>query len=358
MSEGSTGYGPAGSRYSHCIFVHSVKSSAMGTEITVILDDEGWIDRLMVAYPPDDTEWRDKFLKMLDPGPPALRSCSVVAPPGQPIIAFRPLDAHGEAIPELCCMYRIVQGDWLRDVAPERRVTELVGGGGGEEDESAEVNKRLYSTGSSFNCCMCGTVVPESAGYKFSNLSGDQVRALRLMSSVAKEFPFICLGCYRKHLGMGKAALGSAAGMQAWLMILLLICARGYIAAIIGLNWGGVRMSHETTLMMWAFVGSFLAFESIPGYVAMAFRNPLVLMGVFFFPVCFLAFGAMNPDAARGVLGDPVGTLFGPQVRFLSLQVGQISIYGSLAGFAVGSALGTVDPRKKKPAAPKAAAES
>jgi hypothetical protein len=244
-------------------------------------------------------------------------------------------------------MYRIVQGDWLRDIAPERRVTELVGDQG-EEDESTAVNRRLYQSGNSYNCCMCGTVVPASAGYKFDDLSGDQVRALRLMSSVANEFPFICLGCYRKHLGVGKAALGSAAGIQAWIMILLLICARGYAAAIIGVNWGGVRSHHQLSVMLCAFVGSFLAFESIPGLVSLAFKNPLVLMGVFLFPVAFIAFASMNPDAARAILRDPVTTVFGPEVRFLDARILETSIYGSLAGFAVGSVLGTVNPAKKQ----------
>jgi hypothetical protein len=347
MSQGQSGYGPPGSRFPNCIFVHQVKTSPVGTEIILILDDQEWCRRLMVSYPPDDSEWRDKFLQVAESGPPVVRSCTIIAPPGQSIVALRPLDERGEPITQLCCIYRIEHGDWLSDQLAREQLAEfrkpLVSSDA--RDEQEEMNRRLYIEGDAYNCCLCGGVVSENNGYHFRQLSNDQVRALRLMSSVAKEFPFVCAVCYHSKMTSTKTAIGSAAGFQGWVMRFGRVVLRGYIMAMIGFNFFGVKNNHTNAILAWAFAGSFVSFESVPALILTIFRNPLVMMITFLTPVGLMAVFFTNPQLGNQYLLHPLAFL-GPEFRFWSFDILKISILGSLVGFLVGGLLGNLNQNK------------
>lgn len=349
MSEQHVGYGPPGIRYPYCLLIHGVKHSSMGTEITIVLDDDNFASKIMVAFPPEDPEWRSKFITVLDPGPPSIRSCSVVVPPGHPILAIRPLHEDGEAIPELCCMYRIAQNDFLKDIAPERRVSELVGAvGDGETHVSDEEDfeSRIVHKGQVYNCCLCGVIVPADKGYKFKELGGDQVRALRLMSEVAEEFPFVCHDCYRRKVGVTQGAIGSATFFQGILNMLLRIATRGYAGAWITRYMLGY--TKEEALMAGAFLGSFVSFEAVPSILLNIARHPLMMMGIFLGPVAFGAGFLMKPELFRPLLDDPL-SIFGEGTRFVDAKVALLSLKGSSAGLVLGLLLGVTSPTPEKP---------
>ena len=348
MSEEYTGYGPPGVRYPFCLLIHGVKHTSMGTEVTVILDDDNFVHKLMVSFPPEDGEWRSKFITVVDPGPPAIRTCSVVVPPGHPILAIRPLHEDGEAIPELCCMYRIAQNDFLKDVAPERKVSELVGSVDDAEthlSDQEDFESRIIHKGEVFNCCLCGIIVPEDKGYHFKQLGGDQVRALRLMSDVATEFPFVCLNCYRGKVGVTQGAIGSATFFQGVLSMCLRIAIRGYCGAWIARYY--LDYTKENPILIGAFLGSFVNFEEFPGMVARMARNPMVLMILFFIPVSFAAAMLMKPELIQPYVDDP-SILFGENTRFFSLKLAKMSVKGSAAGLILGLMLGTISPTPDK----------
>lgn len=352
MSEEYVGFGPPGVRYPYCLLIHGVKQTPMGTDITIVLDDDGFVDALMVSFPPEDAEWRSKYITVVDPGPPAIRSCSVVVPPGHPILAIRPVHEDGDAIAELCCMYRIAQNDFIDDVAPQRRVSELVG-----TVEEAEVHltdqedfeSRIIHKGEVFNCCLCGVIVPEDKGYHFKQLGGDQVRALRLMSDVANEFPFVCLGCFRKKVGVTQGAIGSATFFQGILSMCLRVAIRGYCGAWIARYFFDVRGTDA--VMFGAFLGSFVNFEEVPGLILRIARHPLVMMVLFLMPVAFGAGFLMKPELVQPYTEDP-SLIFGENTRFFSLQLALLSVKGSAAGLVLGLMLGTISPTPDKHQAP------
>lgn len=345
MSQGQNGFGPPGSRFPHCLFVHEIKPSRVGTEITLIIDDQDLSKRLLVSYPPDDTEWRDKYLQVIEPGPPSIRSCNVIAPPGQSIVAFRPMDEYGQPITQLCCIFRIQHQDWLSDQLAKEQLAEFATKKEYDpRQEQEEMNSRLYTHGDSYNCCLCGGVVPEMSGYHFKQLSKDQVRAIQLMSSVAKEFPFVCQSCYQTRMGFGKAAMGSAAGFQGWLISFAQVLFRGYVMAMIGFNFFGVKPYQTQAIIAWSFAGSFVAFERVPALIAAFFRNPLVMMISFLFPVALMAIGFANPEMASRIWASPLAFL-GPQFRFWKFEILEVAVYGGAAGFLLGGLLGTIDPR-------------
>ena len=352
MSEEYTGYGPPGVRYPYCMLIHGVRHTSMGTEITIILDDDNFVGKLMVSFPPEDGEWRSKFITVLDPGPPAIRTCSVVVPPGHPILAIRPLHKDGEAIPELCCMYRIAQNDFLKDVAPERKVSELVGSVSEEEthlSDEADFESRIVHKGVVHNCCLCGVIAPEDQGYHFKQLGGDQVRALRLMSDVAEEFPFVCLKCYRKKVGVTQGAIGSATYFQGVGAMCLRVAIRGYCGAWLAKYYFDVR--GDEMVMAGAFLGSFVNFEEVPGMLMRLARHPIALMVMFLGPVAMGAAVLMKPELFGPYWSDPL-LLFGEDTRFFSLKVAEHSLKGSAAGLVLGLMLGTISPTPDKNAPP------
>lgn len=336
MAEGVNGYGPPGARYPHAIFVHNLKSTPVGTELTIILDDDQ-VAKLMVSFPPTDTDWTGKFLQVVDPGPPTLRTCSVLVPAGQPIAAFRPLDSSGNAIEQLCCMYRIVQGDWLRDLAPQREVPELVSPEDQIAAQNQDVNARLYVQGASQNCCVCGNIVAESTGYKFSQLGRDQLRTIKLITPLAENFPFICGPCYKKHFGgmgaLGAQAMGSMSLLEGNVAQTILVFVRAYIVAIFFCNFRS-RTSDELIFLA-GFAGSYVPLELVPrAVIAGIFKNPLLMMGLVFIPVVIVAMAAVAPDRAMEIWAEPSRALaiFGLQdARWLDMHVAEYAFYGALA---------------------------
>jgi hypothetical protein len=361
MSEGSNGYGPPGARYPHSLFVHHLKSTPVGTELTLILDDDS-VSKLMVSFPPQDTEWTGKFLSVVDPGPPSLRTCSVLVPMGQPIAAFRPLDSGGNAMEHLCCMYRIVQGDWLRDLAPKSTVPELATPEEQIKEQNQEVNQRLYMQGASQNCCVCGNIYAEASGYKFSQLGREELRTIKLLTGLSESFPFICGGCYKKHFGgmgaLGAQAMGSMSLLEGNVAQTILVFVRAYILSILVFNC----RSHPTneSIMFTAVIGSYLPFEQIPrAMIAAIFKNPLMMMGLVFVPVTAIAMAAVRPDLAMEIYAEPSRALaiFGLQdARWLRGDVAEYSFYGALATVILGLVaefFGFVPSKQKKEKAPR-----
>lgn len=209
MSDGINGYGPPGARYPFQLFVHTTRPTPIGTEITVVLDDLGMTAQFQVSFPPEDNEWSNRFMTVIDPGPPPLRTASVVVPPEHPLVAFRPVDARGQVIEDLCCMYRVIQGDFLAGLLKPAAVQELApkalpkaggnaGGAGAGPKPGQPPPKALIDTR---NCCLCGNVVSVEQGFKFADLSSETVRAVKLESSLAETFPFICAPCYQQRFG-------------------------------------------------------------------------------------------------------------------------------------------------------------
>ncbi len=349
MSDSINGFGPAGARYPHMLVLQGTTPTAMGTEVTLFLDDAGWITRLYVSFPPDDPEWQDKYIDIVEGGTHPLRRVSVVVPPGCPIVAFRPIDEEGEAIAELCGMYRIVQQDWLQDVAPERKVRELVNTEDQELDEVEEIDKRLYFKGASFNCCLCGTIVGEDKGYTFDSLSSDQVRAIKMMSTVSEQFPFICKPCYRKNVGLSQQALGSATWMQGGFIWMMLILMRGYLGVLVATNYFKVRQDHHVWIA--AAIGSAISFELLPGMIFQLIRHPIMMIFTFLAPVALIGIWFMRPEAVGGILSNPL-ILIGFNRKILDFPLMYRSLPGSFAGMGLGLLFNFLDPRNKKPKKP------
>jgi hypothetical protein len=241
-------------------------------------------------------------------------------------------------------MYRIAQNDFLKDVAPERRVSELVGTveeGETHASDTEDFESRIVHKGEVFNCCLCGVIAPEEKGYHFKQLGGDQVRALRLMSDVASEFPFVCHTCYKRKIGVTQGAIGSATYVQGILNMLLRIFVRGYCGAWVArylLDFRG-----EDMIVAGAFIGSFVAFEGFPGLFFQVLRHPLVMMCIFLMPVALGAAWSMRPEVVQPLLDDPT-IIFGEDTRILSLVLAQTSVKGSAAGLVLGLMLGTISP--------------
>lgn len=356
------GYGPPGARYPYMILVHGINSTPMGTELHLILDDSNWIARLEVSFPPEDNEWRSKFLTTIEPGEHPLRTASVIVPPGHAVLSLRVSDAAGNPIPELCCAYRLIQNDWLKEAVQDSQVAELMDGD--EEpyvekswdertrDEQSEMDSRLFIAGPSFNCCLCGTIKSEKDGYHFEDLSSDQVRAIRLMSTVSEEFPFVCKTCYSAKVGLTRQAIGSATWFQGMFTALLLIVVRGYLGAYVAIKYFGVKKLEH--IYVSAFLGSLVPFEALPAVLAQVARNPLVMMMIFFVPVVFGALWLIRPDLLAILMGTN-DEYVGPRQRLFDLKLLAKTIYGSGVGFVLGLVFGTVDTgNEKKPGKAKA----
>lgn len=351
MSDGSNGYGPQGPRYTHQLFVHEVKPGPMGTQVTLVLDDAGRTHTLMVSFPPEDPTWQGKFLNVLEPGAQPLRAATVVAPPGAPILALRPQDAAGNPIADLCCMYRIVQGDWLSDVpAPSAHaVPELVDQKAADRAEREAVEKRLYTEGAAYHCCACGNVYTASDGYAFSDLAGDTVKTLKLEHVMADRYTFVCKGCYQRQFGalgaVGAGALTGAGSFQGLLLDTVRILGRGYAMGLFCKLFLFERPA-PVHLMGAGFFGAFLPMETVPGTLFEMAKSPAALLFIFFIPVCTILYLAIDTEMTRAIFSGPTYFMMHmgwDHIVFLSMPLFIETTKGAVAGWVLGHSLGLLD---------------
>lgn len=339
------GFGPPGNRYPNQIFVHGLRQTGAGTELTVCLDDGERVASLMVAYPPHLPDFESKFLHVVDAGPPPLRSTTIVAPQGADVVAFRCLDAYGNPIEDLCCLFTLREGQWMTDAGARPQ--------GPADDpskqqlraEQDEVNERLYVDGGGHNCCVCGGVVPGNEGYQLSQLGADVNRAIRLETSLADEFPFICLRCYqRKFGGLGAHAIGSASSVQGTVSNIVLFFLRSYLVTVLAWNLGIVSETPEIAVA--AFVCAFIPIETIPRILINLSQKPIVMLAVVFVPVVAMLFFMASFSRLSETLetGGSVWSFLGLEnAQLISTEVGAACLAGAVASLVVGNLFGGED---------------
>lgn len=336
------GYGPKGSLLSHQVTLLQESPGPMGTEYCFAFDQNSGVDRLLVSFPPNEKNWREKSLEDLSEVQAGLRGSLVLLPRGAAIIALRPLDASGKPIPSLCCMYRVKQRDWLVDKAPQRAVTEVSKENLNQEYD--EIDARLYVKGRTFNCCMCGNVFPGSSGHQLRDLSRDDVNAIRLETTLSKAFPFICTPCYTQKIGLSQRAMGQATLFQGGLLTLIVLFFRALF---------GIFLVHkfkyspsQVEIYLSAFFGTLFPIESIPTYTMTLLKTPLgMLAGLVAFLGC-MVLGLMKPSLGASLLMIPLKVVSKLMFFLTTLPKSKwtpIAFGGALAAFLLGHLIGAFE---------------